>query len=75
MSALVPDTTAAIVEELMQKFGSVFSEAEISFVVDDSRATLEQCSRTRHYLPVLVRKDAHDRLVQMARYRGGRRPT
>lgn len=72
MSALVPDAMAGIVDDLVRKFEGTFSEAEVSFVVEDSRTTLQKCSRTPHYLPLLVRKDATDRLLQMARYRGAR---
>ncbi|WP_130011328.1 three-helix bundle dimerization domain-containing protein [Serinicoccus sediminis] len=70
MSTLAPAAVAAVVDELVVAFTGIFSREEVAFVVEDSWHDLEARSRTPHFLTALLRKDARDRLTQMARYRG-----
>ena len=70
MTAMAPDVLTSIAAELAAHFHGLFTEAEVTFVVEDSYRELELHCRTPHYLEILLRKDACDRLTQMARYRG-----
>ncbi|WP_151525549.1 three-helix bundle dimerization domain-containing protein [Serinicoccus kebangsaanensis] len=71
MVAMAQGTVVTIVDELVEHFDGRFTRAEVAFVVEDSWHALEQHARTPHYLTILLRKDACDRLTQMARYREG----
>ncbi|KUG58366.1 hypothetical protein AVL62_10640 [Serinicoccus chungangensis] len=70
MSVTAPAAVTAVVDELVTVFEGVFTRAEVAFVVEDSWQDLQSHSRTPHFLTALLRKDARDRLTQMAHYRG-----
>ncbi|QFQ30995.2 arsenate reductase ArsC [Janibacter melonis] len=70
MTAARPDPYAAIVDDLSYSYEGVFPRESVQLAVDEARERLELVSTIPTYLPVLVAKDARERLTAAAQAQG-----
>ena len=70
MTSARPDPYAAIVDDLSYSYEGVFPRESVQLAVDEARERLELVSTIPTYLPVLVAKDARERLTAAAQAQG-----
>ena len=70
MTASRPDVYTAIVDDLTYSYEGVYSRESVQLAVDQARQRLEAVSTIQTYLPVLVAKDARERLSAAAQAEG-----
>ncbi|GAA4874162.1 three-helix bundle dimerization domain-containing protein [Serinicoccus chungangensis] len=70
MPASRPDVSTAIVDDLTYSYEGVYSRESVQLAVDQARQRLEAVSTIHTYLPVLVAKDARERLSAAAQAEG-----
>ncbi|WP_130014251.1 arsenate reductase ArsC [Serinicoccus sediminis] len=70
MTTTRPDAYTAIVEDLTYSYEGTFSRESVQLAVDQARQQLETVSTIPTFLPVLVAKDARERLSAAAQAEG-----